>query len=173
VLYLQLAPALLPAIELRRYEVPLIEPALSGRRRWSRRPVPVAVPVDTVPLYTPRELAQYDSLKNGWYVIPDSIRETGKCSCKNFMEYLQQNIRFTQSAIDHKEEGTIYMEFDIDSNGSIQNIVCVHGNCPAMALHVADVLARTPRIPEMERFEVAPPPRVTARYRLPVRVQVD
>lgn len=171
VLFMPRAPHQLDAIELTRYEVPLIEPTLSGKRRGRKsEPAPVVVP-DTIPAYTPHEISLYDSLTKGLYVIPDSVRATGT-NGRNFFDYLKNNIRIPESSVTHKEEGTIYMQFEIDSNGYVQNIQCVHGNCPALAIAAAEVLARTPCIP-LSEWEAPGTKRKTERFLLPVKLSVQ
>jgi len=159
------------AIQLIRYEEPQIDPDV-GERPWWRIRKAELPRRDTLPPYTREQLAAYDSLRNGHYHIVDSLRGSGRMDHRDFGSWLLRTLNIPQSSIDHKEEGTIYIEFDIDSNGYVQNIACVHGSCIAFALYTADVLARTPRLVQigMHGESIALPP---GRLCLPVTLVVN
>lgn len=85
-------------------------------------------------------------------------------------KYLGNNISFPQICRDNGIEGTIYMGFVIEKNGSITNIVCKRGNfCEG---YTQSVIKTIQSMPKWKPGLVKGRP-VRARYTIPIKIHLE
>ena len=61
-----------------------------------------------------------------------------------FVKYLQQNIKYPQSALDNEEQGTVRVAFVVDANGKIRNAKVVKGVSEALDAEALRVIESAP-----------------------------
>jgi len=61
-----------------------------------------------------------------------------------FVKYIQQNIKYPQSALENEEQGRVTVNFVVDQNGKIQNAKVVKGVSPALDAEALRVINNAP-----------------------------
>lgn len=127
------------------YVEPLIDPEPTPRNKKHHSKKQDTVQTKPVSIYTPKQLADFDSLKNGKWIVADSSRSKEAVSSNDFFKILSHRFHYPPQAKENHISGTVYMQFTIDQNGYIQKITCLKGD-PILALEVAHVLMSMPRL---------------------------
>jgi protein TonB len=85
------------------------------------------------------------------------------------MKFIVKNVKYPQTAIENKIEGTVYVEFVIEKNGEITNVKVIRNVSPELDEEAVRVVSKMPKWkPATLRGKT-----VRCRFRLPIRFQLQ
>ena len=88
--------------------------------------------------------AEVETVQDSIYRVSDAMPEYPG-GPNEMMRYIQENIKYPQSAIDNKIEGRVFVTFVVEKDGSISNAAVMRGidkECDAEALRVVSSMPK-------------------------------
>jgi hypothetical protein len=165
------SPTTLLTLEVASYGVPIIDPdvrKLTRKEKHNLKRHPKIQEIkDTAICYSLEELAFYDSLVKGtWKIFVN--QDHSATSLTNWGKLLSSYIRYPERARDWYIEETIYIEFELDTNGCIKNIKLGRGKNPVLVLEVVKALLSMPCLEQNNTYGSSQK-RQAEKYVLPVK----
>jgi TonB family protein len=77
-------------------------------------------------LYVWQLHAQHETAKDSIYTIADQMPEP-QDGYKNFYKYLQENLFYTQEALEKKIQGYVFVQFVVNTEGKLEDIKVIKG----------------------------------------------
>lgn len=105
------------------------------------------------PLFSESERATIDSIRNGTFTISDSLHEPGAIPFDQLIPWLHSTIVIPDSVINRDIPGYMYIDFEIDSGGWVNNLHCTYSEPVLSTVYVMDAVARMPRILRQISYE--------------------
>jgi hypothetical protein len=133
-------PCMLDQIEIVSYPVPWLNEYKKKQK--------VVDPLKII-LYKASEIMAYSRLKKGTWINRDTTPVKTKITTDYEYfpsEFIRQNIEYPTLARDFLIEETIYIVFEFSNEGYVQKLRLLKGSSPLLALEVARVISRMPRI---------------------------
>lgn len=85
------------------------------------------------------------------------------------MKFIAKNVKYPQTAVENKIEGTVYVEFVIEKDGKITNVKAIRKVSPELDEEAVRVVSKMPKWkPATQRGKT-----VRCRFRLPIRFQLQ
>ncbi len=109
--------------------------------------------IRTGELYSEDQLDAINTLKRGTWYKKDTIKDKGTLESLNkIYYYFGKNLKYPELAKKLEISETIYMSFELDSSGYAKKIKLLKGSCPILAVAVANLLSKMPRVKERENY---------------------
>jgi hypothetical protein len=134
-------------IELIAYKLPLIQKTTDSWKTnvyKSRREEAV---VDSLyKIYRQEQKKEHDQLKKGTWQMTDSLRNKTITDLKSWYENMKKSLHYPQDAIDMGIDAKVYVGFETDEKGHIQNLILLRGSDPELAVELVHTLNKAPGI---------------------------
>jgi TonB-like protein len=121
-------------------------------------------------VYAQKQKEEFKQLKNGSWKMTDSLRNNLVTDLKSWHELMRKSVLYPQDAKDLGMGGKIYLGFETDEKGYIQNITLLHGYDPELVVELAHTLHKAPGIFPPENEARKP---VRQKYVLSVRFTLE
>ncbi len=164
----------LERIEIIYYKIPNIDPDDEDQhfsRRRKRQLKEEIAKKDTAISYSEKEVMDYAKVLKGKWSIKDSLRNRSVLEYSAWYEYIKRHLTYPQRAHEWEIEETLYISFELNEGGYLENIKLVKGNNPILSVYLIDFITKMPGIKPIQSYQKKPTR--TLEYRLPVSFKLD
>ena len=101
---------------------------------------------------------------------PDDMAQfEGKDAVSAFRSYIARNLKYPEQAMDSKIQGTVYVQFVVEKDGSLSHITILRGVVPLIDQEVVKVVKASPAWTPAKKKGVA----VRVSYTIPIVFQIN
>jgi len=93
----------------------------------------------------------------------------GKDAVSAFRSYIARNLKYPEQAMDSKIQGTVYVQFVVEKDGSLSHITILRGVVPLIDQEVVKVVKASPAWTPAKKKGVA----VRVSYTIPIVFQIN
>lgn len=99
------------------------------------------------PLVSPAEPQNAPAIKmNPQDLVLDTVRLPGEIPFRELLNYLQENIRYTEFAVSQRVEGMVAVIFEVGPDGYSRNVKVMRKLCQDLDVRVESELSRLPKL---------------------------